>query len=183
MAIVGTYLFLATEAAESASEGGFGLNFDILGTNLINLVIVIGVLFVFGRKTVGNVLSQRRAKIEETIKDAEARVKNAASALADGQQKLAKAQSEAEKIRATAEENASAAREAVLSAAAKDIERMKETANQDLNTERERAIAELRSQVAALAMQRVESQLKDRLDDSAQQNLINRSIAMVGGGS
>ncbi|NJK69970.1 MAG: F0F1 ATP synthase subunit B, partial [Microcoleus sp. SU_5_3] len=42
---MGTVLLLATEASR---EGGFGLNFDILETNLINLSIVIGLLFYFG---------------------------------------------------------------------------------------------------------------------------------------
>ncbi|MEM1254426.1 MAG: F0F1 ATP synthase subunit B, partial [Cyanobacteria bacterium P01_H01_bin.21] len=32
----------------ASEEGGFGLNFDILETNLINLVIIIGVLVYFG---------------------------------------------------------------------------------------------------------------------------------------
>jgi F-type H+-transporting ATPase subunit b len=187
MAIMGTFSFLATAAAEVAaeggSEGGFGLNFDLLETNLINLVIIIGVLFFFGRKFLGNTLSERRSKIQEDLRDAEKRQKDAAAALADAQQKLAKAQAEAERIRASAEESAQAARAAVLESAAKDVERMRETAVQDLNSERERAIAELRQRVAALAIQRVESQLRGHLDDSAQQQLIDRSIALLGGRS
>jgi F-type H+-transporting ATPase subunit b len=185
MAIMGTFSFLATAAAEVAaeggSEGGFGLNFDILETNLINLAIIIGVLFFFGRKFLGKILSERRAKIEEAIRDAEKRQKDTAAALADAQQKLAKAQGEAEKIRASAEESAQTARAAILEAAAKDVERMRETAVQDLNAERERAIRELRQRVVALAMERVESQLRDRLDESAQQHLVDRSIALLGG--
>ncbi len=187
MAIMSTFSFLATAAAEVAaegsSEGGFGLHFDLLETNLINLSILIGVVFYFGRKFLGNTLSERRSNIEEAIQDAQKRQKEAASALADAQQKLAQAQAEAERIRATAEENAQVARTAVLEAAAKDVERMKETAVQDLNSERERAIRELRQRVAAMAMERVESQLRGHLDDSAQQQLIDRSIALLGGGS
>lgn len=183
MSIMSSFSFLATAAAEASAEGGFGLNFDILETNLINLAIIIGVLFFFGRKFLGTILSERRSNIEEAIRDAEQRQKDAAAALADAQQKLAQAQAEAERIRAAAEESAQKAKAAVLETAAKDIERMKESAVQDLNTERERAIAELRQRVAALAMQRVESQLKDRLDESAQHHLIDSSIALMGGGS
>lgn len=187
MAIMGTFWFLATAAAEIAAEGGseegFGLNFNILETNLINLSIIIGVVFYFGRNFLGNTLAERRSNIEEVIRDAEKRQKEAAAALADAQQKLAQAQAEGEKIRAAAEENAQAARAAILEASRKDVERLKETAVQDLNTERDRAIAQLRERIAAMAIQRVESQLKDRLDDSAQHQLIDRSIAILGGGS
>ncbi len=181
---MGIFSFLATEAAAALEEhSGFGLNLNILETNLINLAILIGVLFYFGRKALGNVLSERRSKIEQEIREAEKRQKDAAAALADAQQKLAKAQAEAEQIRATAEENSKLAREAILSQAVRDVERLNETAARDLDTARERAIAELRERVAMLAIERVESQLKDRLDGSAQQQLIDRSIALLGGGS
>ncbi|NEQ22305.1 MAG: F0F1 ATP synthase subunit B [Microcoleus sp. SIO2G3] len=187
MAIMSTFSFLATAAAEVAaeggSEGGLGLNFDLLETNLINLVIIIGVLFFFGRKFLGKTLSERRSNIEQAIQDAEKRQKDAAASLADAQQKLAQAQAEAERIRANGEENAQAARAAILEKAAKDVEAVRKTATQDLNADRERAIAELRERVAVMAMQRVESQLQDHLDDSAQQQLIDRSIALLGGGS
>jgi len=64
-----------------------------------------------------------------------------------------------------------------------DIERLQETAAQDVDSERDRAIAQLRQQVAAMAMQKVESQIGSYLNDSAQNQLIDRSIAMLGGGS
>jgi F-type H+-transporting ATPase subunit b len=184
MAIMSTFLFLATAAAQVAAEegleGGFGLNTNILETNLINLAIVIGVLFFFGRKFLGDTLSERRSKIEEAIREAEQQQKEAAAALADAQQKLAQAQAEAERIRAAAEESAQAARTAILETSRQEVERMKETAVKDLNSEREKAIAELRQRVAAMAIERVEVQLRERLDDHAQQHLINRSIATIG---
>lgn len=181
--MMGNFSFLATEAAHAVESGGFGLNFNILETNLINLAIIIGVLFYFGRKVVGNTLGERRSRIEQEIGEAEQRQKEAAAALADAQQKLAQAQAEAEKIRATAEENAKVAKDAILTQATKDIERLNAAAAQDMETARERAIAELRERIAALAIQRVESQLASHLDDSAQQQLIDRSIAILGGGS
>lgn len=176
---MGTFLLLATAEAEAAH--GFGLNANILETNLINLAIVIGVLFYFGRKFIGNILTERRAKIETAIKEAEQRQREAAAALADAQQKLMQAQTEAERIRKEAEKNAQAAKEAVMATAAQDVERLKATAAQDLNSEREKAIAELRQRVAAMAMEQVESRLKSQLDESAQQQLLDRSIALLGG--
>jgi len=188
MGIMGTYLLLATEAiragselAEEAGEGGFGVNFEILETNLINLIIIFVVLFYFGRKFLGNILNERRAKIETAIREAEAKQKEAAASLSDAQQKLAQAQSEAQRIRAEAEVSAKAAREKILAQAAQDVERLRQTSLGDINNEREKAIAELRSRVAAMALQRVESQLTGQLDESAQQQLIDRGIASVGG--
>nr|WP_199329565.1 F0F1 ATP synthase subunit B [Coleofasciculus sp. FACHB-1120] len=185
---MGTFFLLAevahsagSELAEAEGHGGFGLNTDIFEANLINLAILIGVLFYFGRKLLGNILSERRSRIETAIREAEQRQKEAAAALSDAQQKLTQAQAEAERIRKDAEESAKAAREAILAKAAMDVERLQRTAVDDVNTERERTIAELRAQVSAMALQRVESQLKSQLDDAVQQQLIDSSIASVGG--
>lgn len=171
------------ELAEEGAEGGFGLNLDILDTNVINLAIIIGALFFFGSKVVGKIMSERREQIETAIKSAEGRQREAAVALSEQQQKLAQAQAEAGRIRKAAEESAKVAGEKILSANVQDIERLRETATQDLNSERDRVIAQLRQRVVAMALQKVESQLKTGIDDAAQQQLIDRSITLLGGHS
>lgn len=172
---------LGTEAAEAAEGGGFGLNLDILETNLINLAIVIGILVYFGRGFLGKVLGERRSTIETAIQEAEKRKKDAAAALADEQQKLAQAQAEAAKIRASGEEAAKAAAAAILAKGEEDIRRMRETAAQDLGREQERVIRELRQRVVSLALQRAESQLSSQLDSSKQQQLVDRCVSLLGG--
>lgn len=177
---MGTFLILATEAH---GEGGFGINFDIFEANLINLAILVGVLLYFAPKVLGNILNERRAKIAEAIQDAEDRAKKAAGALADRQQKLTQAQAEGERIRQAAQARAQEAAAAIAAQSEKDIERMRATAAQDLNAEQEKVIAELRQRVVALALDSVENQLKSQLDESAQQRLVERSLAQLGGRS
>lgn len=189
MGIMGTFLLLAaaeanavhSELAEGAAEGGFGLNLDILETNLINLAILVGILFYFGRKVLSNILSERKSNIATLIQEAEGRLKEAQTALSQAQEQLTQAQAEAQRIRKSAQENAQASKEALLERAVQDVERLKQTAAADLNSETERAIAQLRQRVATLALQKVESQLKSGIADDAQQMLIDRSIAQLGG--
>ncbi|WP_410500581.1 F0F1 ATP synthase subunit B [Chroococcidiopsis sp. SAG 2025] len=187
MGMMGSFIWLVTqgspllaEAAE-AEAGGFGLNFDILETNLINLAILVGVLVYFGSKVVGKTLSDRRERIETEIVAAENRAKEAAAALQKQQQRLTEAQAEAERIRQSATTNAQQAKEQILAQVGIDIQRLKETATQDLNTARDRAIAQLRASVVAMALQKVESQLESGLDENIQQQTIDRSIALLGG--
>ncbi|NJO77699.1 MAG: F0F1 ATP synthase subunit B [Cyanobacteria bacterium RM1_2_2] len=174
---MGTFFLLAGEAEHS----GFGLNSDILDTNLINLVIIIGVLFYFGKKSLGKTLSDRQAQIQAAIKEAEQRKERAASALAEQQQKLAQAQSEATRIRAEAEERADAVRATIMAQSEEDIQRMKAAAAQDLTTQQDRVLNELRQRVAALATQKAEEQLRAQMNPDAQRHLIDRSIASIGG--
>lgn len=175
-------LAAAAELAGAEEHGGFGLNLDLLEANVINLAILIGVVYYFGRKLLSNILTERQERIETAIKEAEQRQQEAAALLSESQQKLTQAQAEAQRIRAAAEESAKAAKEAILARAAEDVERLKQTATQELNSSREKAIAELRQRVAALALQRTESQLRSQLDESAQHQLVDRSIALLGGG-
>ena len=158
---------------------GFGLNFDILETNLINLVIIIGVLVYFGRGFLGSKLQERREKIEKAITEAEARQKKAASSLAEQQQKLQMAKKEAEKITADAKTNAEAARQAVLEQSAKDVERLKASAAQDLTSQQEKVMQELRKRVSEMAIEKVRSRLPEKLNDGAQSKLIDQSIAQL----
>jgi len=183
MSIVGIGWLLAEASIESAEKGGFGLNADILETNLVNLLIVIGLLVYFGRGFLGKILSDRRLVIETAIKEAEDRKQQAAAALAEEQQKLAQAQQEASRIRAAAEERATATKAAILEQSERDIERLRESVTQDVDAERARAVAELRQRVTALALQKVESELPSRLNDDVQRSIIDRSIAMLGGAS
>jgi F-type H+-transporting ATPase subunit b len=178
MEMMGTLILLTAEAAE---ESGFGLNFDILETNLINLAIVVGVVVYLLSGFLKKALADRKNQIETSIKDAEKRKQDAAAALAEQQQNLAQAQTEAARIRTEAESSAQSARDAILAQAEQDIERMRETAAQDVSTQQERVIRELRQRVADLAMQRAEADLRARVNDDMQRQLIDRSIAMLGG--
>jgi F-type H+-transporting ATPase subunit b len=185
---MGTFLLLMAEAsavggelALGEGEGGFSLNTNILDTNLINLAIIITVLVVFGRKVLGNTLKSRRENIESAIKSAEQKVAETAAQLKEAQQKLEQAQAEAQRIKQTAESNAQTAKDAILAQSAVDIGRMQEAGAADLNSELERAIAQLRQKVALQALQKVEAKLKGGISDDAQQVLIDRSIAQLGG--
>jgi F-type H+-transporting ATPase subunit b len=170
---MGTFFYLASE--------GFGFNLDILDTNLINLLILLGLLVFYGGKFLDNILSERREKIAAEIKDSENRAQEAASALADAQQKLAQAQAEAEKIRQNALARAQTVKESILAQGKVEVQRLQETANQELNTETEKVIAQIKEQIVALALAKAESSLQDHLDSSVQEKLIDHSIAQLGG--
>jgi len=164
----------------ATEEGGFGFNFDILETNLVNLVIIIGVLIYFGNKFLGNTLSSRRAAIEESIQDAERRQREAIAALGEQEQNLAQAQQKAKEIIETAQQNAAKAREDILAQAQADIERMRAVAEQDVSSQQERVMRELRQRISQLAIARVESELPNRMTPELQGSLVDKSIALLG---
>lgn len=170
---------LATEVA----SGGFGLNLDIFEANLVNLGIVIALLVYFGRSFLTKLLGDRSAAIAEAIKVAETRKQTASAALAQQQQQLAQAQAEATKLRSAAVAAAQSARATILAKGEDDVRRMQEAAAQELGSDQERVINELRQRIAALAARKAEADLSSRLNDDVQQRLIDRSIALLTGGN
>lgn len=170
-----TFLWLAE------AEGGFGVNLDIFSTNLINLAIVIGILYYFGRGFLGKILSERRSEIETAIRETEQQASNAQQELTEAQKRLEQAQAKAQQIRAESEERAKAAREQILVEAQADIERLKAAAAQDLKSDESRAAAQLRERAIALALERSQQYLKERLSDDDREKIVDRSISLIGG--
>jgi F-type H+-transporting ATPase subunit b len=166
---------------EEMEHSGFGLNTNLLETNLFNLLIIIGLLVYAGRNFLGKMLSERKTAIEAEFQELEARRKAAAAALAQEQQKLAQSKLEAERILSKAQESAAMTRETILAQASADVTRMKAAAVQDLNAEQERVIAQLRQQVVSQALEQAVVQMQSRLDASAQSQIVDQSLALLGG--
>ncbi|PSB11134.1 ATP synthase F0 subunit B [Pleurocapsa sp. CCALA 161] len=177
--MIETLLFLAE--AHSEVESGFGLNLDIFETNLINLTLLVGILVYFGKPVLSKILTERRSKIAEQIQAVEQKKKQAEVTLANEQKKLEEAKVIAAKIRSEATTNAQKAREAILAQGEKEVQRLREIAGKDLSSEQEKAIAQLRARVVALALEQARSQMDNMLNDDVQRKLIDRSIAKLGG--
>ena len=175
---MGFFSYFAT-----ASEGGFHLNFDIFEANLVNLGIILTLLIVYGRKFISDLLGERKAKIVADLEDAETRMKSAKAALTKAQKDLEQAQKQAEVIREEAKVSAEKAKANTLAQGREEIEKMKANAVKELDNEQAKVVADLKQRIAQLALEKVESELRDRLDDDSQSKLIDRSIAQLGGNS
>eukprot|EP00850_Spirogloea_muscicola_P023829 SM000392S14718 [mRNA] locus=s392:4847:14461:+ [translate_table: standard] len=77
----------------------FGLNTNLLETNLINLAVVIGVLVYFGKGVLSTLLDNRKETILSTIQDAEERYQEAAEKLKQARARLHQAKVKADEIR------------------------------------------------------------------------------------
>ena len=88
--MIDSFLLLATES-QAEGEALISFHFDFLESNILNLAILVGVLFFYGRKVVGNILTERRNQITQAIQEAEDKQRTAAAALAKEQEYLAQA--------------------------------------------------------------------------------------------
>ena len=160
-----------------ASEGGFGLNLNLFETNLINLVIVIGVLYWFLKGFLGGILERRRQAILKDLEDSEGRLRKATAELARAQEDLAAAQQKAEKIRVDGKARAEAIRKDGEQRTIQAMAALKQDALADLNAEGAHLTEELRRQAALAAIDKVMAELPGRLDAAGQSRLIDSSIS------
>lgn len=160
-------------------EKGFGLNPNLLETNLFNIVIFVGVLIYLGRGVVGKILTDRRQEIENLIGAAEQRKQLAMEQLAQEQQKLAQAQAACEAIKKKAEADATAVRAAILATTQGEIDRLKAQAEQEIASEQARVQLLLKQEIVERALAEVRAYLDRGLSESQQHQLIERSIARL----
>lgn len=160
-----------------ASEGGFGLNLNLFETNLINLVIVIGVLYWFLKGFLGGILERRRQAILKDLEDSEGRLRQATTDLARAQEDLAAAQQKAEKIRVDGKARAEAIRKDGEMRTINAMAAVKQDALADLNAEGARLTEQLRREAALAAIDKAMTELPGRLDAAGQSRLIDASIS------
>jgi len=163
-----------------ASHGGFGLNFNLFETNIVNLAIVIFGLYKFLPNFLGSILERRRAIILEDLKDAEQRLAASSAALAQAQGDLAAAQQKAEQIRADGKARAEAIRLDSEKRTIEEMARLKQGAAADSNAEASRATNALRREAARLAIEKALASLPGKLNADAQAQLVNQSIQNLG---
>jgi F-type H+-transporting ATPase subunit b len=151
----------------------------VLESNLVNIAIILTLLYLLGRRVVGEALAKRREGILEELRQAEQRKQEALERLAKEQQKLAQAQQEAERICRQAEASAEARRQELLQQVEQEIERLRAKAARDLAAEQEQILQELRRQIVRQALRKVEQELPQHLNEQIHHRLIEQGIQML----
>lgn len=71
-----------------AEEEGIHLNFDILETNLLNILALLGILIYTGKDFLGSLLEERKTTIVKSVQDAEDRFNEARKRLNEAEKQL-----------------------------------------------------------------------------------------------
>nr|AHA59620.1 ATP synthase CF0 subunit I [Lygodium japonicum] len=162
----------------------FGLNTNILDINLINLVLVLGILFYFGRGVYDrlsliNLLENRERTIRNTIRDAEERYEEATEKLRRAKTRLQQAKQKADEIRVTGLTQMEREKRDLVDAADEDLEELEESKNFTIRFEKQRAIEQVRQQVSRLASERAVENLTNRLDNELHLRMIDYHIGLL----
>jgi len=159
--------------------GNFGLNTNLLETNLINLSVVLSLLVYFGKGVLNNLLSNRKQNILSTINDAEERYKEATDKLEQARTRLQRAKVKADEIRVNGLSQIEKEKQELIYAADEDSKRLEDSKNATIRFEEQRAIEQVRQQVSRLALERTLETLNSRLNNELHSRMIDYHIGLL----
>ena len=152
---------------------------------LIVGAIAFGVLFFFVAKWVlprlGKLLDERRAKIQGSLEEAEKAKRDADNMLAEYQQKLRDAGTEAGKVMEEARKTAEQMRKDLLAKAEDESRQVVAKAQEEVRAERDRAVQSLRRELAEASVELAARVVGESLDKERQMRLVEQYIDEVAG--
>jgi F-type H+-transporting ATPase subunit b len=134
-------------------------------------------MWTFAFKPVSKLLGDRKARIEQGLKDAEQARSDRESAEKERLAALSDARRESNEILARAQKVAQETRDADIAATRTELERLRSKATEEIEAEKQRALQELRSEVADLALAAAGKVVGDSMTDARQRKLVEEFLA------
>jgi F-type H+-transporting ATPase subunit b len=164
-------------AAAEDTGAGLQINFFwVIVFSLNFLLFAAGAYLLFG-KNVAQRLSDRRARIEQGLRDAEQARTDRQNAEKERAETLAEARREARELLERAQRVAQESRDADIAATKAELERLRERATVEIEAEKLRAIADLRGEVADLALAAAGKVVGANMTGATQRRLVEDFLA------
>nr|YP_009994397.1 ATP synthase CF0 subunit I [Cuscuta africana]QNP08499.1 ATP synthase CF0 subunit I [Cuscuta africana] len=161
-------------------SGNFGLNTDILSTNIINITVVVGVLIFFGQRVLSDFLENRKNRILKTLKISEELRVGAVEKREKARARLCKVQMEAEEFRVNGYSEIERKKCNLMSSTYNILEEFEKNKNETLRFQQQRAIHHVRQRFLEQALQRALETLKSCLNNEFHLRTIRTNIGILG---
>jgi F-type H+-transporting ATPase subunit b len=180
------FIFSLTFAAYAFGSGGGeeGEHGSILKDyiyKIINFLILVIILFKFGKKPLGDFLKKRTELIEKTLTEAKEAKEAALKALKEAEERLKTKDAEVAAIVAAAKKSGEVERDRIIEESGKLKEKILEQAKTNIEFELKHAKESIKAEAVELAMELAEKKLKDKLTRGEQERLLDESLVKIGG--
>jgi F-type H+-transporting ATPase subunit b len=126
-------------------------------------------------------MEKRRQMVKDQLQTADNNRKQAEQLLEEQKQALQQARKEAYEIIEQAKQTSSKQADEIIVAARAETNRLKDEALQDIENEKNKAVAALRSQVSAMSVMIASKIIEKQIDEKSQQELVEHYLKEVGG--
>jgi F-type H+-transporting ATPase subunit b len=156
--------------------GTLGINARDFIWHTINFIVLIALLSYFLYRPIVTMLDERARRIQESLAAAEQARAEVAQADREREELLASTRREIQEMMATAQQVSERIQSEARTTAQQEAQRIVETARQEAEAERAQAMAELRREVASLAVAAAERVINRSLDDQAHRQLVEQFL-------
>jgi F-type H+-transporting ATPase subunit b len=173
-------LAAAAATAPAAEASGLSINFFWVIVAALNFIFFLALIWMFAFRPIANILAQRKARIDQGLADADQARKDRDAGATEHAQLIADARREAQALIATAQKSAQDLRDADIAATREELARLRDKATADIEAERDRALADLRDQVADLALAAAGKVVGESMTDARQRRIVDEYLASGG---
>ena len=156
------------------------INVQELIFSTINFLILVALLFKFLYKPVLKMLDDRKQAIADSLNAATAAREESEAVKASLQAEIIKAREQAETLIATAQKASEDAKKDIMERAQIEAQALSQKARAEIDREKTEAIAQLKKEVASLAVAAATKILKGELDAETQKQITDKYIQEVG---
>ncbi|MGH2460417.1 MAG: F0F1 ATP synthase subunit B [Chloroflexota bacterium] len=157
-----------------------GVSVPGLLAQFINFILLLLILRAIAYKPILRMLDQRSERIRESMERADAVKLQAARTEEEFARRLADARREGQEIIAQSEKIADRVRQEEMDKTRQEVDQLRARALDDIERERERAVTELRKQVADLALFAAGRVVGRSLDQTSHYRLVDEALAEAG---
>jgi F-type H+-transporting ATPase subunit b len=136
---------------------GFGVNTNLLETNVLNLAVVISVVIKVVGDSLRSLLNQRRQIILSTLQEADLKAKEAKERLEAAERTLEEARLRVQEIRIQTVEAVEREKSIAQKQLEGDLNRLRDRRDQAIQLERQRTIQVISRQISDLALNSAEN--------------------------
>ena len=156
-----------------------GVNLGFLIFQILNFAIVAILLYAWAYKPIVKMLEERKNKIAQGHEDARVAAEARENAEAEANKILSEAQAEANKIVQDATSRADKVGGEVKAEAEAEADKMRDEAMAEAAVDRDRMLADMRGQIASLAIAAAQKLIGESMDEKRQHALINEFFSGV----
>ncbi|HDH88394.1 MAG TPA: ATP synthase F0 subunit B [Desulfobacteraceae bacterium] len=157
-------------------EGFLGLTLPSFIGQLINFLILLGLLTFFGYKPIRKMLDERSNRIKKSMEYAEATKKEYERARVEVEKQISKAREEGQSIIGQSEQAGERIKEEARQEARKEAQAIVDRTREELERERDKAINELRKEFVDTAILAAEKVISETLDKEKHRSLIEKTL-------
>ena len=155
---------------------GLGINLPTLLAQIVNFVILLGLLYLVAYKPIIRMFDERSRKIKESMEQTEFIKEQAAHAEEEVKKQLEAAGKQGQELIARAAKTGEEVRQGIHQQAEQEAESLLARARTEIQRERDEAIDELRKEFADLTILAAEKVIDRSLDKEAHRQLIDKVL-------